>query len=271
MIRKGSRAGAHCNPFSSPADQLKTRLKVASGFASGRSHLQRNTPCEDYALAYRSPSQDFGCVVLADGAGSKKRSRDGARAACYVTKAILESEKVSVLSDPNETGALILRSVRSKLEEIAVDAGEPFEQFGSTLLFAALYRQSASWYAFAGQLGDGVVILNDSSGARILFQQPKGEFVNETVFTTSRSAESQMQVNLRCESEPVGFLLTSDGVAPNLVDLKTKGISNACATIFSWAAIERQDVIKRAVQNNLENVFRDNAFDDVSLAFLSTV
>lgn len=209
--------------------------------------------------------------MLADGAGSKKKSRDGAGAACIVTKAILESEKESVLSDPNRTGVLILGAVRSKLEQLAVVAGESFEEFGSTLLFAALYRKGASWHAFAGQLGDGVVVLTDAAGTRPLFHQSKGEFVNETVFTTSRSPELHLQVDLRCASEPVGFLLASDGIAPNLVDLKTQSVSNACVTLLSWAATERQDVIKRAVQTNLEGVFRENAFDDVSLALLSTV
>lgn len=200
--------------------------------------------------------------MLADGAGSKKRSRDGARVACNVTKAILESGKSNVLSDPLETGAQILRTVRSKLEQLAVDAGEPFEQFGSTLLYTALYRESNFWYAFAGQLGDGVVVLSDSSEARILFQQTRGEFINETVFTTNRSPESYLQVDLRFASEPLGFLLASDGVAPNIVDTHSQCVAKACTTVLSWAATERQDVIQRAIQKNLEGVFRDNAIDD---------
>lgn len=227
--------------------------------------------CEDFALAYRSRSQDFGCAVLADGAGSKRNSQVGAEAACTVTASILKSLKETILADPIKAGALVLSGVRSQIDHLASVSGEPFDQFGSTLLFSSIYFERGSWYTFSGQLGDGVVVLDNSSEQKVQFRQVKGIYVNETVFTTSDSPEKHLQIDLRCETRPIGFLLASDGVAQNLVDMKSEAPSNACAEIFSWVKNHRQDVIQRAVQSNLEGIFRENSFDDISMALVATV
>lgn len=248
---------------------MKAHLKVASGFAAGRSHLHRQRSCEDYAISYRARTQKFACAVLADGAGSKSKSAHGAMVACATAARLLENNGTNILNDPSAAGVSLLHTIQTELRRVADEQGEPYEEYGSTLLFAAIYRQKTTWNAFLGQLGDGVVICRDHCSCRPVFQATNGEFINETVFTTCVHAHRHIQTLLFSGSGSVGFLLASDGVTPSLIDRSTGVTSNACAAIFSWVKKHRQSVINSAIQCNLEGVFRENTFDDVSLAMAS--
>ena len=210
-------------------------------FAEGTSHKKQGIGCQDYGNNCIIGDAIIGAV--ADGAGSAKYSRVGARLAVvtalkYLRSAIEEKNiefKETISRDKRSQSIESLENQESDQEKCTADLSEeeakkiftetvkeaiaalkntadkngysPNELACTLLVFVA----TPNWIA-AMQIGDGFIVVHpQNSEYKMLFKPDKGEFVNETTFITSTNALDEMQVEVL--SEPQQFICAStDGL-----------------------------------------------------------
>jgi len=250
---------------------MRARIKVAAAREIGRMHENKGIVCQDYSLAYRDKKQKFGCVVVADGAGSRSRSDRGAELAAQVCKEFLLSSFDGVWKDPDLFKMVLLESIIQQLENAAQSAGVSSKEYASTLLFAAVRRDKKKMHYVTGHLGDGVIIRRFGSKIELHSIPDNDQFANITYFTTSSDAKNHFRIHYGSVEENIGFLLASDGVSPSLFCKKTLVLSSASKLILSWIANHRQDVVRKALEQNLHQVFKEESFDDLSMGVLATL
>ncbi|MBX3412608.1 MAG: protein phosphatase 2C domain-containing protein [Pirellulales bacterium] len=139
------------------------------------------TPCQDAVLArVNGPVLR---IVLADGAGSAKHARLGARLACKAVMSELIPSVVSSLGRNHLIEYLLgsLDASASQLAMLAARRGIDQTEFASTLIaLVATPTQVA-----AVHVGDGATIIRNAKGlTRVLTEPHHGIFANETFFLT---------------------------------------------------------------------------------------
>ncbi len=171
--------------------------RVASAVVEGGDHVRSGTPCQDAARVSLAPT---GWLIAAasDGAGSAPRSAEGAtcavRAATLHLAALAASGRLLAAgAAPAALAAEVLSTVRGALTLLASpqpgDASPDLRELACTLLAVAVAPDGSG---LALQLGDGAIVADTGEGPRCLFWPAKGEYVNETVFVTSRHAAEHL-------------------------------------------------------------------------------
>jgi hypothetical protein len=191
------------------------------GFSvQGYAHLTEGIPCQD---AYRQAVVGSSAVLaVADGAGSRPRSAEGAAVLVTITVEVLTG-MLKAPGDPPD-GRLLKKRLDQAYERIR---GQFLRQ--ATLLggegragdFAATLVAAVVTDGLLGiiQVGDGFVVVRTASRqggmAYHLLSRPEvsGQHSNETVFVTSAAAET---AEITCVADPgiTGILLSTDGLMP---------------------------------------------------------
>jgi hypothetical protein len=197
------------------------RWRVRGVSVQGYSHLRDGVECQD---AYRHTfSESAGAHVLAvaDGAGSRPRSAEGATLAVGLATAQLTErlQRGGVPESGEGWRGLLAESceqVVSTFTETAARMGPDPGDFASTLTAVVLA------YPWAGVLGigDGFVIARAEGhdGADnfhlVSSAEAAGEYVNETVFLTSAGALSQADIACLYDPGLTAVMLATDGLTP---------------------------------------------------------
>ncbi len=197
----------------------------------GKLHAHEGSYREDaFALGMH---HGWHLIAVADGAGSCRLSRVGARVACA---GAIDGLKAGLNRFWNgakdDLGATMLRQViRAGIEEahaaVYTEAGKrdiPVRELSSTLLLLALgpVPSPQPWLA-VGQIGDGMVLaVGPDDDLRVLGAAEKGFYAGETVFLPGL-AVSEWEAHtwaLPADPLPEMVLVMSDGVADDLVPLR---------------------------------------------------
>jgi hypothetical protein len=191
------------------------------GFSiQGYSHLTEGTPCQD---AYRQATVGESTVLaVADGAGSRPRSAEGAAILVSVTTEVLTA-MLKAPADPADARLLkrrlkeAYRRIRGQfLQQVTRLAGEDRAgEFAATLVAAVLTEGKLGII----QVGDGFVVTRTKNGHGVtgyhLISQPAvaGEYSNQAVFVTT---EPPVAPVIRCAVDDgiTGVLLSTDGLMP---------------------------------------------------------
>ena len=196
----------------------------------GTSHEATKTPCQDYA-DYKQYG-DYLIGVVADGAGSRRYSEDGAKLAVDVTlryfTEILDNLRgrflFTSLNDAKDKFHNLIDQVRTELETEAGNFSKKYnekisaDQFACTLLVFVVFPEGIG----AMQLGDGFIVVRDykCQEYNLLFSPSKGEYVNETTFVTSSPNDIAQDLQIIYRSNPVSFICAStDGLEKVALDL----------------------------------------------------
>jgi hypothetical protein len=190
------------------------------GFSvQGYAHLTEGIPCQD---AYRQAIVGTSAVLaVADGAGSRARSAEGAALLVSITTEVL----TGMLNAPGEPpdGRLLKRRLGQAYERIR---GQFIKQ--ATLLggegragdFAATLVAAVVTNGLLGiiQVGDGFVVVRTAGRqgmAYHLLSRPEvsGQHSNETLFVTSAAAE-EAEIIPVADPGITGILLSTDGLMP---------------------------------------------------------
>jgi hypothetical protein len=191
------------------------------GFSiQGYSHLTEGTPCQD---AYRQATVGSSLVLaVADGAGSRPRSAEGAAILVSAATEVLTS-MLSAPADPADGQLLKVRlgeaypRIRSRfLKQATLLGGE-----GRAGEFAATLAAAVVTDGLIGiiQVGDGFVVTRtvnrQGKTSYHLLSRPEagGQYSNETVFVTSSAGVDAV---IDCAVEPglTGIMLSTDGLMP---------------------------------------------------------
>ena len=188
----------------------------------GRGHIKSNTPCQD--KTYSMIIGNMRVIALADGAGAERLSQYGAET---VTKFIcLElSEKFDIYFADNDGAAVkqkLIKGLLKSLNETAKQLDCEMKELASTLLFVAVKNEQF----IIAHIGDGVIGYLKKNELKIASQPENGEFVNTTVFTTSKDAIMTMKLIKGSLGEIQGFVLMSDGTEASLYSKKERKLAD---------------------------------------------
>lgn len=249
---------------------MSSQWRVFGGSARGGSHVAGDLPCQDYVSWYAVGSSL--CLAVADGAGSRSHSAEGARVAVQAVLAWWRTRMVGGrLSRPLEEAFHV---ARSRVLAHAAQSGLDSEQLASTLAVAVADATSVRM----GQLGDGIGVIAKASGKiEAVAPTERAEYVNETCFLTDDS----WQADLRLTRYPVGAVsglsLSTDGLQYKILADVRRQIPYVpfFRDLFAWAAEHepsaeavpgRPGRAGGPLQAYLEDLDDDQSDDDRTLA-----
>ncbi len=238
--------------------------RAVGGTAQGTSHTKNDIPCQDKIFMLDIEGGIAGS--LADGAGSAKFSHYGAE---RVTKAITEFLKNNydrLFSE--EDGKLVkqelLEFLLNELEIVSLELQCEKKDLASTLLAVAIKNDSF----ILVHLGDGVIGYLKGDELLIASTPENGEFVNETVFTTSVNAIGSLQLKKGRLGEIIGFVMMSDGPETSLYNKRSKQLVSGIKNIMLSCSLLSIDEANENLQRSIEETLKKRTTDDCSLLFL---
>jgi len=197
------------------------RWKVRGVSVTGYSHLRDGVECQDAHRHLHEPTTGAYVLAVADGAGSRPRSAEGATLAVGLAVEELGGRlaRGGVPDDPDawkrflEDGfEAIVELFNTTTQRIGNSPGE----FAATLTAVVL---APPWLGIVS-LGDGIVLTGaepaeDESGLHLVMAAPPaGQYVNETCFLSSDGAYDQVEICCLHDPELEALLLGTDGVTP---------------------------------------------------------
>jgi len=160
-------------------------------------------------------------AAVADGAGSARRSAEGATLAAAF---FVEHFAWALAEEPTVSADRLFDSfeaTRVALKRLCRRAGGSLNDFATTLCVAV----ASDTEVWAAQVGDGAVVVQAAEGYAALASTTRGEFLNETTFLTSPSWRREASVERRSMASPSLALLT-DGLGLLALDLAS-GVPHA--------------------------------------------
>ena len=186
--------------------------RTISRSVQGESHTADGTPCQDSSRVRILEGKAAGTLVacVADGAGSVKHSSVGSLVTCNAViesvDAYLESHGTIVGVEPQDV-VTWCDLARSRIEAEAVARDARTQDFASTICVAILSPTGSCFF----QIGDGAMVLRSGGVSGAVFWPQSGEYVNTTIFITSKEYRDRLQfyVTPRTYSEVALF---TDGI-----------------------------------------------------------
>lgn len=238
--------------------------KVIQCAVQGRSHIKSDIPCQD--KTYSAIDNGTHVIALADGAGSARLSHYGAET---VTKFICSelTEKFDAYFADNDGAAVkqqLIKGLLKSLTETAKQLNCEIKELASTLLFVAVKNEQF----IIAHIGDGVVGYLKNDEMKIASQPENGEFVNTTVFTTSRDAIMTMKLMKGALGQIQGFVLMSDGAETSLYSKKEQKLADVLKKIMQMSTVISAYKVQEQLEHSFENVIIKATTDDCSIAML---
>lgn len=230
----------------------------------GRSHSKTETPCQD--KTYHINENNVDVIALADGAGSAKLSHYGAE---LVTKKICEmlSKQFDIYygeTDGAVIKRLIIENLIDELQKLAHSLDCELSDLASTLLVVAVCNDK---YIII-HIGDGVIGCIKNDELKIASYPENGEFVNTTVFVTSKDALSAMKLIKGQLNGITGFALMSDGTETSLYNKREKCLAPALKRLMNLSQIMDKNCFQHELEKSFDKVIKNATTDDCSLIFL---
>jgi hypothetical protein len=202
------------NLTAAPAATQRWRVHGVS--MTGYSHLRDGVECQDACRHTFVPSAGAHVLAVADGAGSRDRSAEGAALAVGLTIEML-AERLDGHGAPAAPAAwrsflgAFYRDLLSCFADATSAMGPDPAAFASTLTVAVL----AHPWAGIVSIGDGFVIARSDDSLHLVTAAPAaGEYVNEAVFLTSDGALREVSIDCLYDPDLNALVLGTDGVLP---------------------------------------------------------
>jgi hypothetical protein len=198
-----------------------TGWRVVAASVEGTSHAGTTLGCQD---AHAVAQIEGGLVIaVADGAGSAPRAGEGASRA--VAAAVAHALSDDSGDDPGDRAAGCVRAARAGLEamiEHPSDDGRGLSDQSdlSDLATTLLVVVATGATLGVAQVGDGAVVVDCAGEHRVVGACDRGEYLNETVFLTSRGWDEQLRVD-SIRAEVAGVAVMSDGLQLLALDMAT--------------------------------------------------
>ncbi len=200
----------------------RSRWRLAKAVVRGTSHEVSGEACQDYVqfghIEREQYSDEIVVVAVADGAGSVKRSFDGAKCACDEVVLSIKGDEPRLVTAGGAEEAIwaSFERARRQVEDLAAREGQPLREFASTLLVAIV----APWGAAFGQLGDGAIVFGLDRAWHLAFEVDQ-EVLNITDFLTDHEAHAKIRVRV-IEGSVQRLAVTSDGLTGLLIDQRLR-------------------------------------------------
>lgn len=221
--------------------------RVFAAAATGKSHLDTGTPCQDAFFS----AQVGGTLVAAvcDGAGSQPLSHLGAAALSQgIVQALaqrLEAGGTLPVEDAAALHAIVadaIATVRNALERVAAYDGAELQQFAATLVGAVAHAQGGAFF----HVGDGQGVAELDDGTVALSLPENGEYANETYFVTGEAWREHLRVTSFAPAAS-RLALMSDGAASFVLDKGQRALFGAFVDpVCAWLTGTSDDATAQA-------------------------
>lgn len=214
--------------------------RVFAAAATGKSHLDSGTPCQD---AYFSELRgDVLVAAVCDGAGSQPLSHLGAAAfSRQVVQALADRPVADLLGDPASLDPLSLKSAvadavaatRDALAAEAEAAGAELGHYAATLVGVIADRNGGAFF----HIGDGQGVADYGDGREPALSLPEnGEYANETYFATGEAWREHLRITPFAAGAR-RLALMSDGAASFALDKGQRALFGAFIDpVCAWLA-----------------------------------
>ena len=214
--------------------------KLVAASRRGRSHEHSGTFRDDDFFIHHGAASGWSVLIVADGAGSAKSSRWGAKLAVESAGAhvvsTLAGQRGADLSavlgtwdaDPasaannvgekfhylfHEAGSLAVQAIETE----ASAQGAPVKDYATTLLVCAVKKQGADTFLASFWMGDGAIAAYGTRGkVRLMGSPDSGEFAGQTRFLDrSALADSSFakRIGIGRYADLTAVMLMTDGVS----------------------------------------------------------
>lgn len=234
--------------------------RIAYAACRGTYHFHKNLPCQDIV----SGKKWNGCaaIALADGAGSSQFSQYGAEVVVRTVLNMVKHEGENWFDDGLcGVGDKVISECLEELEKTPYQ----LDDLACTLLFYVVRSDGAF---ICGHIGDGYMFRVSPCGTGIISEPENGDTRNETVFVTSPQAKSHMRIIRGFQLPEEMILLCSDGAGEALYERGSGSIAPALTKMSNWMKNYSEDEVSQALEYNLDNVFRNESQDDMSIAVI---
>ena len=236
-------------------------IKMAYARQPGTYHLMHRLPCQDAVYGCTGP--EAACIALADGAGSIPDSQYDAESAVQSVARELSERFDAWCALPDGDFAPQFVDFARK----AVKAAYP-ERYADCTLLAAAAAPDGRLLLF--HMGDGVIFgIRRDGGSVVLSAPDNGEMPNQTFFLSSKNAVEHMRRVTVPAEESRAVLLCSDGAAAVLRHADTGAVAPAVGIMADWLENYDAETVSEILAQNLDQVFRNQTSDDMSIAMLS--
>ncbi|MEQ4794228.1 PP2C family serine/threonine-protein phosphatase, partial [Klebsiella variicola subsp. variicola] len=200
---------------------LEEDIRIAGASRRGRSHEHAGTFRDDDFYIHHDNQSQWNILIVADGAGSARYSREGSRIVTKVVSEYLEEqlniEKNPILapylntihqwddeSEKRQVGNFFSKLFHNAsqlainhLKNEAIRINEPIKSFSTTLLATVALRIDDELFAAAFWMGDGAIAAYGPAGkVRVLGIPDSGEYAGQTRFL-DESAVNDIEFNRR--------------------------------------------------------------------------
>ncbi|MFN8474337.1 MAG: PP2C family serine/threonine-protein phosphatase [Anaerolineae bacterium] len=184
--------------------------RVVGASASGQSHDAQGVPCQD-AHAYRVLEDGTLLVAVADGAGSAARAQEGAQNAVLCALAwLVDALELDAPDDVDSWRALMTDTfavTREVMAAIAHEACMPLREYSATLMCVVV----TDVWLVVGQIGDGIIVLEDRGELTVAVRPQRGEYANESAFLTMSALSDYVVIEVTGRP-PEALAVTTDGL-----------------------------------------------------------
>lgn len=238
---------------------LEEDIRIAGASRRGRSHEHAGTFRDDDFYIHHDEQSQWNILIVADGAGSARYSREGSRIAINTVSHYLKSqlsegneafkphlEAIHQWNDNNainQIGSFFAQLFRNaaqlainNLKNEAIHINESVKSFSTTLLATVSLRINDELFAASFWMGDGAIAAYGPAGkVRILGIPDSGEYAGQTRFLDD-SALNDVEFNRRIIigkwKEISHLILMTDGVSDPVFET-----DNGLQDPNKWAAL----------------------------------
>lgn len=206
-------------------DKSDARWLVPVGASvPGHSHLAVGEGGQDAWRVARGPDDRTLCLVVADGAGTRSRSAEGAHLAAALAAGLLERYLVRLPDSPRawrELLELVMRHIRARFIKDAVGRGQDGDPrpFATTLTFAIVVHPWVGIASVGNCFAVARTTVDAGSGFHLVLEPPPpvGEYASGTTFLTSDDALDLARYRVLHSPDLDGLALCSDGCIESAV------------------------------------------------------
>jgi Protein phosphatase 2C len=199
--------------------------RVFGASVSGAGHLRGGLPCQDAHRGEYDESTDALLLAVADGAGSRERSAEGAALAVGVAVDVLRETLLAAGRPEHGTAWLRLLAQATDLihdrflrvaGQVAAFSHDDADSLATTLTVAVV---TLPWVGLIS-VGDGFVVARTNEDELHLLLQPPHDrdAPNQTTFLTSPGSRERAQLTYAWEPDLTGLALATDGLASATLD-----------------------------------------------------
>lgn len=225
-------------------------VNIAAASRRGRSHEHAGTFRDDDFYINLSLESGWSVLLVADGAGSAKNSREGSRIATrtageYLFDQLKDEKGIALkerilrwdAEDQQQVWDTINRYFRqaaalsvNNISREAILADEKVKTYATTLLATLTFREGDELFAASFWLGDGAIAAYGPAGkVRLLGAPDSGEYAGQTRFLDAEAVQDagfSKRISIGKWSDVTHLILMTDGVSDPLFETDN-GLQNA--------------------------------------------